>query len=85
METNKNPKWLCFSGLPDDYPIWTTRFQANAQTKELFDINTGVDRSSNPPGLGDDPTAEERSAHEGAKAAYKTSIKDLQRGKSSLW
>ena len=61
MERNNNLKWLCFLGLPDDYPIWSTRFQVFAQTKGLFDTLTGYERPPNPPRrLGDQPSDEER-------------------------
>ena len=59
MESINNLKWLCFSGLHDDYPSFGTRFQAFAQTKGVFETLCGDDHPLNPPErLGD-----QRSAH----------------------
>ena len=37
MESNNNLKWFCFSGMTDDYSIWSTR----PQMKGLFETLTG--------------------------------------------
>ena len=33
---NQIMKWLCFSGLVEDYPAWSTKFTALMQTKGLY-------------------------------------------------
>ena len=43
QSASNNLKWLCFSGLSDEYPVWSTRFQAFSQTKVLFETLTGDD------------------------------------------
>ena len=86
MESNNNLKWLCFSGIPDDYPIWITRFQAFAQTKGLFETLTGDERPPHPPvRLGDNPTNEERAAHDAAEEAYRRALDDIEKRKNTLW
>ena len=57
-------------GLPDNYPIQSTRFLAFAQTKGLFDALTGDDRPANTPKrLSNQPTDEERAAHNATEVA----------------
>ena len=86
MESNNNLKWLCFSGIPDDYPIWITRFQAFAQTKGLFETLTGDDRPPSPPVRpGDNPTNEERASHDAAEEAYRRALDDIEKRKNTLW
>ena len=86
MESNNNLKSLFFSGLLDGYPIWSTRFQAFAQTKGLFDTLTGDDRPPDRPGhLGTQSTAEERAAHDAARAAYRRALHDIEKCKNTLW
>jgi hypothetical protein len=29
-------KWLCFTGLAEDYPAWSTKFMAYMQRKDLY-------------------------------------------------
>ena len=85
MESNNNLKWLC-SGLRDDCPVSSTRFQAFAQTKRLFDTLTGDDRPRNPKGrLGDQLTDKERAAHDGVEAAYRKALDDIEKRKNTLW
>ena len=41
MEPSKNSlKWMTFSGLAEDYPTWSNRFSAFAQTTGLFETLT---------------------------------------------
>ena len=37
---NNSLKWMTFSGLAEDYPSWSTRFSAFAQTKGLSETLT---------------------------------------------
>ena len=87
MESNSNNlKWLCFSGLTEDYPIWSTRFLAFSQTKGLFDTLTGNERPPTPPTrLGNDPTDEARAAHDAAEAAHRRALDDIEKRKNTLW
>ena len=84
--SNNNLKWLCFSGLTDDYPIWSTRFQAFAQTKRLFETMTGDDVPPNPPGrLADNASDEQRAAYDAATEAYRRAVDDIEKRKNTLW
>ena len=86
MESNSKLKWLCFSGIPDDYPILITRFQAFAQTKSLFETLTGDERPPHPPTrLSDNPTNEERAAHDAAEEAHRRALDDIEKRKNTLW
>ena len=86
MESNNNLKWLCFSVVPDDYPICSTRFQAFPQTKGFLDIFSGDDRPPYPPGrLGYQPTDEERAAHASAEAAGRKALDDIEKRRNTLW
>ena len=84
--TSNNLKWLCFSGLSDEYPVWSNRFQAFSQTKGLFETLTGDDVPPNPPGrLPDGPSDEQRAAHDAATEAYMRAVSDIQKRNSTLW
>ena len=86
MESNNNLKWLCFSGMTDDYPIWSTRFQAFSQTKGLFETLTGDEPApTRPTRLGNDPTNEQRAAHEAAEAEYTRALENIEKRKNTLW
>ena len=86
MESNNNLKWLCFLGMTDDYPIWSTRFQAFSQTKGLFETLTGDEPAPNrPTRLGNDPTNEQRAAHEAAEAEYTRALENIEKRKNTLW
>ena len=83
---SNNLKWLCFSGLTEDYPIWSTRFLAFSQTKGLFDTLTGNERPPTPPTrLGNDPTDEARAAHDAVEAAHLRALDDIEKRKNTLW
>ena len=78
--------WLCFSGLSDEYPVWSTRFQAFSQTNGLFETLTGDDVPPNPPGrLPDGASDEQRAAHDAATEAYMTAVIDIQKRNKTLW
>ena len=79
-------KWLCFSGLSDGYPIWSTRFQAFFQTKGRFETLTGDDVPPNPPlPLPDGASDEQRVAHDAATEAYMKAVIDIQKRHNTLW
>ena len=75
--TTKNLKWLCFSGLSNEYTILSPRFQAF--TKGLFETLTGDDVSPNAPGRWPDGASDEqRAAHDAATEAYMKAVADIQ-------
>ena len=86
VKNGNNLKWLCFSGLTEDYPIWCTRFQAFAQIRSLFDTLTGDDR---PPAqsarLGNAATDETRAAHDAAQEGHRHGVDDIEKRKNTLW
>ena len=81
MESNSDIlEWLCFSGLAEENPIWSTRFQAFAHAKGLFERITGNDLPPNPLGwLGIDPVDAERAALDAAETAYGRAVDDLEK------
>ena len=84
--TSNNLKWLCFSGLTDEYPIWSTRFQAFSQTKGLFATLTGEDLPPDPPErLAHDATDVQRAAHDAAIVADRKAVDDIEKRKNTLW
>ena len=87
MESTTNElKWLCFSGLPDEYPIWNTSFQAFIPTKSLFEALTGDYVPPNAPGRWPDgETDEQRAAPDAATEAYKKTVADKQKRNDALW
>ena len=85
MESN-NLKWLCFSGFPDYYRICSTKWQNFGQNKGIFENFSGDHPPRNPLGwLDDQPTDEERVAHDAVEAAHRRAINDIERPKNSLW
>ena len=84
--TSNNLKWLCFSGLSDEYPFWSTRFQAFSQTKGLFEKLTADGVPPNPPGrLPDGASDEQRAPHDEATEAYMRAVNDMQKRNNTLW
>ena len=83
--TSNNLKWLCFSGLSDEYPIWSTRFQALSQAKGLFETLTGDDVPPNlPRNLPDGAPDEQRAAHDAATEACMKAVTDMQKRNSTF-
>ena len=87
MESSSNNlKWLCFSGHTEDYPTWSTRFIAFVQTTGLFETLTGDDLPPRGPArLGDNPTNEERAAHDAALEEQRTAVANIEKRKNTLW
>ena len=84
--TSNNLKWLSFSGGSDEYPVWSTRFQAFSQTKGFFETLTGDDVLPNPPGrLPDGASDEQRDAHNEATETYMKAVIDIQKRNNTLW
>ena len=72
--------------MTDDYPIWSTRFQAFSQTKGLFETLTGDEPApTRPTRLGNDPTNEQRAAHEAAEAEKTRALENIEKRKNTLW
>ena len=76
--TSNNLKRLCFSGLSDEYPVWSTRFRAFFQTKGVL---TGDDLPTNPPGRFPDGASDEQHA---AHGAHKKAVIDIQKRNTTL-
>ena len=77
-ENNKVLKWVCLSGLHNDYPIWSTKFEAFALNKGLFGTLTD-DFPRNPPERLSD-LAQMRN-----RLLTTTPINDIERRKTTLW
>ena len=87
MDTSNNSlKWMTFSGLAEDYPTWSTRFSAFAQTKGLYDTLTDkVQIPPRPTPLPDEPSPEQRAEHDRLTAARDTAIRDNEKNKNQIW
>ena len=87
MENNSsNLKWLCFSGLSYEYPIWSTGFQAFFQNKGLLETLTGDNIPTNPPGrFPDRASDEQRAAHDAATEAYMKAVADIEKRNNAQW
>ena len=86
MESNNNLKWLCFSGSPDDFPIYSPKFLAFAQPQGLFETLTADNGSLNGPiRSGDNPRNEKRTVHDAAEEPYRRSLDDIEKRKNTLW
>ena len=82
---SSNLKSLCFSGLSDNYPVWSTRFQAFSLAKGLFEALKVDDVPPNPSGrLPDGASDEQRAAHDAATEAYMKAVIDIQKRKDTL-
>ena len=58
-------KWMAFSGVPEDFATWSTRFTAFMQTKGLLETLMGAEDLPNRPNvLGNEPTDGQKQAHE---------------------
>ena len=70
MEPSKNSlKWMTFSGLAEDYPTWSIRFSALAQTKGLFETLTDtVELPDRPAPLREDAQTREHETQTQARA-----------------
>ena len=79
-------KWPCFSCLSDEYPFWSSRFQAFTQTKGLFETLTGDNVPLNPPGrLLEGASDEQRPARDAATEAYMKAVIDIQKRNNTRW
>ena len=77
---------MTFSGLAEDYPTWSTRFSAFAQTKGLYDTLTDkVQIPPRPTPLPDEPSPEQRAEHDRLTAARDTAIRDNEKNKNQIW
>ena len=87
MESTKIKfQWLCFGGLSDEYPIWSTRFQAFSHIKGLFETLTVYNVPPDPSGrLLDGASDEQRAAHDAAAKAYMKTVTDIQKRNNTVW
>ena len=84
--TSINLKWLCFSGLSDEYPVWSTRFQGFSQTKGFFETLMSDYVPPNPPGrLPDGVSDEQHAAQDAATEAYMKAVIDIQKRNNTIW
>lgn len=84
--STNNLKWMCFTGQQDDYPIWSTRFRAFAQTKGLLDVLNGTEaRPVRPQPLAVDATDGARVAHEANVERYERAVAEVMNSRNTLW
>ena len=83
--SNNSLKWMTFSGLAEDYPTWSTRFSAFAQTKGLFEMLTDtVELPDRPAPLKEDANDEQTREHEAQTQARITAVQEDEPQKSNL-
>ena len=64
-------KLLTYTGKAQDFPIWSTRFVAMMQTKELYKSLLGTEEQPNEPApLANGATNDEKKNHNLLKDAY---------------
>ena len=86
MENSNNLKWMCFSGLAQDYASWSTRFTAFLQTKSLFDTLMGMETvPQRPERLGENPNDEDRNRHARETQAYTDKLNDIEQRNNTVW
>ena len=86
MENSNNLKWMCFSGLAQDYASWSTRFTAFLQTKSLFDTLMGTETvPQRPERLGENPNDEDRNRHARETQAYTDKLNDIEQRNNTVW
>ncbi len=79
-------KWLCFTGLAEDYPAWSTKFMAFMQTKGLYKSLLG--KEVLPPEI--DPLAEGASAEAATEREAKVQqrnqqVQEISERNNSVW
>ena len=66
---------MTFSGLAEDYPTWSTRISAFAQTKGFFETLTdAVELRDRPTQLREDANGAQRREHEAKTEARATAV-----------
>ena len=77
---------MTFSGLAEDYPTWSTRFSAFAQTKGLLETLTDtVELPDRPAPLREDANDEQRREHEAQTPARATAVQEDESRKNQIW
>ena len=84
--SNNSLKWMTFSGLAEDYPTWSTRFSAFAQTKGLFETLTDtVELPDRPAPLREDANDAQTREHEAQTQARATAVQEDESRKNQIW
>ena len=77
---------MAFSGLAEDYPTWSARFSAFAQTKGLFETLTDtVDLPDRPAPLREDANDAQTREHEAQTQARATAVQEDESRKNQIW
>ena len=77
---------MCFSGQTEDYPIWSTRFAAFAQTKGWYETLVDSEQvPTRPAALATGSTAEQATAHQTAVDDYNKKVNEMKKRKNDLW
>ena len=84
--SNNTLKWMTFSGLTEDYPSWSTRFSAFAQTKGLFErLTDTVELPDRPSLLTEDANDARTREHEAQTQARATTVQENESRKNQIW
>ncbi len=79
-------KWLCFTGLVEDYPAWSTKFMAFMQTKGLYKSLLG--KEVLPPEidpLGEGASAEAATEREAKVQQRNQQVQEISERNNSVW
>ena len=80
--SNNSLKWMTFSELAEDYPTWSTRFSASAQTKGLFETLTDtVEIPDRPASLREDANDAQTREDEAQTQARATAVQKMRAAK----
>ena len=85
-DSNNSLKWMTFSGLAEDYPTWSTRFSAFAQTKGLFEtLKDTVELPDRPAPLREDANDAQTREHGAQTQPRARAIREDERHKNQIW
>ena len=72
-------KLLTYTGTAQDFPIWSTRFVAMMQTKELFKSLLGTEEQPNEPALlANGASNDEKKNQNVLKDTYEKEVADIK-------
>ena len=79
-------KLLTYTGMSQDFPIWSTKFVAMMQTKGLYKSLLGTEDQPNEPApLANGASNDQKKKHKVLKDAYEKAFADIKEKRNNLW
>ena len=79
-------KLLTYTGMAQDFPIWSTRFVAMMQTKGLYKSLLGTEEQPTEPApLTNGASNDEKTNHKVLKDAYEKEVTDIKEKRNNVW